>query len=235
MSNVICPRARYKHNKAISGHSVPPSDSQNKQPIDNSSSSEPNEGHNRCISKQEWDSVMGKMSQFDTLSSPSKIKCLKTTHSDFQSTDAFDNKQGMTEATDEFGQKIFSGLVYPNMTDITREDSILQDVGIESTISAPNNLLPVHTQCVLSTNSEPDLDGQQYFEQEGFHQQQMLSLGQKSILSSNNELKPVSEISSLQPSSTMDFLSHNNNLLMVLLSGNRRDQLIRHIASKCHI
>ena len=64
------------------------------------------------------------------------------------------------------------------MMDITREDSILQDVAIESTISAPNNLLPVHTQCVLSTNSEPDLDGQQYFDQESFHQQQTLSLGQ---------------------------------------------------------
>ena len=71
--------------------------------------------------------------------------------------------------TGEFGQKIFSGLVYPNMMDITREDSLCwhRDVGIESTISAPNNLLPVHTQCVLSTNSEPDRDGQQYFDQEG--------------------------------------------------------------------
>ena len=92
--------------------------------------------------------------------SPTKIKRLKTIHSDFQSAGSFDNKQGMTEATDEFGQKILSGLVYPNMMDIIREDSILQDVGIESTISAPNNLLPVHTQCVLGTDSEPYIDGQ---------------------------------------------------------------------------
>ena len=228
---------RHKHDKAISGHVVLSSDPQNEQAPPDNSSSDPNvnDGQNIQVSKQDWDSVMGKMSQFDTLStqisnlvkllnpqshpqvsqvekanyalpqgtlSPTKIKRLKTTHSDFQSTGSFDNTPGMTEATDEFGQTTFSGFVYPNMMDISMEDSILQD-GIESTISAPNNLLPVHTQCVLSTNSEPDLDRQRYFDPEGFHQQQMLSLiGQKTKLSSNTELKPVNEISALQNSAT---------------------------------
>ena len=138
--------------------------------------------------------------------SPTKIKRLKTTHSDFQFTGSFDNKQEMTEKTNECGQTTFSGLVYPNMMDMTMDDSIIRDVGIESTISATNNLLPVYTPCLRSTNSEPDLDAQRLSDPECFHQQQMLStIGQNKFVSSNTELKSVNEISDLQTNVTKGF------------------------------